>query len=38
MPAMGEMFGLHPWDIERLTWDQWDDYRRYIDQRTESGA
>lgn len=30
---MAEVFGLHPWDIERLTYWQWMRYRAYIDER-----
>lgn len=25
------LYGLHPWDIERLTYVQWDRYRRDAD-------
>ncbi len=31
LPAFSALFGLHPWDVERLTLDELDVYRNYLD-------
>ena len=36
MCAMGEVFGLHPWDIDRLTVHQLDMYEAYLKAREEA--
>lgn len=33
MPAFSEVFGLHPWDVERLTVQQFEMYEHYLEQR-----
>lgn len=33
MAEFAHLFGLHPWDIDRLTVEQFRDYQRYADER-----
>lgn len=35
MPAFSHYFGLRPWDIERLTFDEIDEYQRALRQLTK---
>ena len=28
---MSHLFGLHPWDVDRLTVDEWDLYKAWAD-------
>ena len=30
-PTLSHYFGIHPWDLERLTWDEIDVYLRAAD-------
>lgn len=34
-PMFAYLFGLHPWDIDRLTYHQWLRYRDYADRMTK---
>lgn len=36
-PFFSHHFGIHPWDIGRLTVDQFHRYRRWIEKRKEPG-
>lgn len=29
---MAQVFGLHPWDLDKLTYWQWARFRRHLDQ------
>ena len=31
-PALSKFFGLYPWDIDRLTMDELNEYLRQMDQ------
>jgi hypothetical protein len=33
MCAMAEVFALHPWDIDRLTVEQFDMFEAYLERR-----
>lgn len=34
---MAHLLHLHPWDVERLTWSEWTDYRDWVEQHLGGG-
>lgn len=38
LPNLAFYFGLHPWDVDRLTLQEFDKYCTWIDQRTRGAV
>lgn len=38
LPALAYHFGIHPWDIERLTYGEIESFQRALDDLNKSGG
>lgn len=36
-PMFAHLFGLHPWDLQRLTVEQWEAFKFYADSMKGDG-